>query len=164
MTIVRATCGAVAAFPTWISMMLTTNAFGCVFAGFFTATYPFSFFLQMQIYGACATVFLTGYTVLGMLTQCIPGVGGFNGVGAWVFCAGSSIFAYVKMGDIFTYLDYPDSRTAGKGLWHPWVAIVIQLIFVASGLIQSMHGHGDGARFFADPEPVAPSDKEKSAV
>jgi hypothetical protein len=153
-SIARAVLGPRGAFPSWMFLILVSCINGCVFYGLFNATYPFSFFLQVQVYSVCAAFGLCAYAVVACASQCVPCVGGFTSFGAWVFLAASAGVAYTQMDEAFAYLGYADSRTAGDGLWHPWVALVLQLLFLANGVIQSVVSTGEAARLF---EPVRPA-------
>ena len=135
------------AFPSWTVLVLLSTANGCVFYGFFNATYPFSFFLQVQVYSAFTALALWAYLLFAFATQCIPSCG-FSNFGAWLCCTAANVVAYTRMADAFAYLGYADSRTAGAGLWHPWVALVIVLLFTSMGAIQSAVSIAEAARFF----------------
>jgi hypothetical protein len=50
MSLSRGLLGPRGAFPSWVLLILLSSVNGCVFYGLFNATYPFSFFLQVQIY------------------------------------------------------------------------------------------------------------------
>ena len=145
---VQAVMGPRGAFPSWTTLLLLSCVNGCVFYGLFNATYPFSFFLQDQVYSECTAASLCAYTLLACVTQLVPALGGFNPFGAWLFCLAASIAAYTKMGDIFAYLGYPESRTEGHGLWHPWVAFLLVVLSLAMGQIQNAVSIASNARFF----------------
>lgn len=154
MSLSRGLLGPRGAFPSWVLLILLSSVNGCVFYGLFNATYPFSFFLQVQIYSVVTTFALCAYTPVAFATQCVPG-GGFNTFGAWLFCMAASVAAYERMGDAFAYLGYPESRTPGAGLWHPWVALLLVLLFLAMGAIENVASIAAAARFF-EPDSSAP--------
>ncbi len=159
LSIVRSVLGPRSAFPSWLFLILASCANGCVFYGLFNATYPFSFFLQVQVYSVCAAFGLCAYAAVALASQCVPCVGGFNAFGAWAFCAAAAGVAYTHMGDIFAYLGFPESRTPGAGLWHPWVALLLQLLFFANGVAQNVVSTAEAARFF-EPESTAATSKQ----
>lgn len=146
--VARSALGPHGAFPSWAALVLLTSSSGCVFFGLFNATYPFSFFLQVQVYSAFTQLALCAYFVIAFVTQRVPAVGGFNSLGAWLCCFAASIVAYVHMAAVFAYLGYPLSRTPGKGLWHPWVALVLVQLFFSLGAIQHSISIAGAARFF----------------
>ena len=71
------------AFPGWILMLLLSSVNGCLFYGLFNSTYPFSFFLQMQVYSVATVAGLAAYTPVAFVTSCLP-AGGFTSFGAWL--------------------------------------------------------------------------------
>jgi hypothetical protein len=158
LTIARGLLGPRGAFPSWLFLILASCANGCVYYGLFNATYPFSFFLQVQVYSVCSAFGLVAYAAVGCASQSVPCVGGFNAYGAWAFCAVAAGMAYAHMDDAFAYLGYPESRTTGAGLWHPWVALLLQLLFVANGVVQNVLSTAEAARFF-EPVPSAAASK-----
>jgi len=163
MMVVKAVLGPKGAFPSWIMLILTSSANGCVFYGLFNATYPFSFFLQVQVYSVCASFGLCAYAIVACATQTVPCVGGFTAFGGWLFTMVACVVAYTKMDDAFSYLGYADSRTTGAALWHPWVALLLQLLFISNGVIQSVVSSGEAARFF-EPDVAPPADKLSSSA
>ena len=152
MTVARSVLGPHGAFPSWTVLVLLSTANGCIFYGFFNATYPLSFFLQVQVYSVFTAFGLCAYTPLAFLTQCVPG-GGFNTFGAWLFCMAANVTAYTRMGDAFSYLGYSDSRVSGDGLWHPWVALLLVLLFMSMGAIENVASIAAAARYF-EPQAV----------
>ena len=151
MSIARNVLGPRGAFPSWTVLVMLSAANSCVFYGLFNATYPFSFFLQVQVYSVFTAFSLCAYFVVALVTQCVPVVGGFTTFGAWLCSLASSIVAYTHMGDIFAYLGYADSRTPGNGLWEPWVALLLVLLFFSLGAIENAASIAAAARFF-EPE------------
>ena len=154
MSVARSVLGPRGAFPSWTVLVALSCANGCVFYGLFNATYPFSFFLQVQVYSVFTAFSLCAYFVVALATSCVPMVGGFNTFGAWLFSLASSIVAYTHMTDVFAYLGYADSRTPGNGLWHPWVAFVLVLLFLSLGAIENAASIAAAARFF-EPESAS---------
>ena len=147
MSLSRSILGPRGAFPSWCSLVLLSNITGCIFFGLFNATYPFSFFLQIQVYSAASALGLCAYVLLAFATQCVPGCG-FNPLGAWLFCTAASVVAYTHMGAAFLFLGYADSRVPGNGLWHPWVALLLQLLFLNLGTVQNASSMAAAARLF----------------
>jgi hypothetical protein len=74
----RAVLGPSGAFPAWSVLILLSSANGCAFYGLFNATYPFSFFLQIQVrtklhVADCRRLSIEHRTVLlGRCTRCSP--------------------------------------------------------------------------------------------
>jgi hypothetical protein len=157
LNVARGLLGPRGAFPSWVGMIVASCANGCVFYGLFNATYPFSFFLQVQVYSVCAAFGLCAYALLACVTRCVPCLGGFNPFAAWLVCGASAVAALTHMDAIFAYLGYPESRTPGNGLWHPWVAFVLQTLFLSNGVIQNVVGTAEAARFFEPGQPRAPA-------
>ena len=145
----RAVLGPSGAFPAWSVLILLSSANGCVFYGLFNATYPFSFFLQIQVYSVFTAFSIVAYTIFAFALQVVPLFGGgFNTFGAWCVSLAASIVAYTHMTEVFAYLGYPLSRTVGNGLWHPWVALTLSLLFLNLGAIENGASIGAAARFF----------------
>ena len=145
----RALLGPQGAFPAWTVLILLSAANGTVFYGLFNATYPFSFFLQIQVYSVFTGFSLVAYTLGAFVLQVVPFFGGgFNTFAAWCVSLAGSIVAYTHMAQVFGYLGYPLSRTVGAGLWHPWVALLLVLLFLNLGAIENGASIGAAARFF----------------
>jgi hypothetical protein len=161
-TLARGVLGPRGAFPSWASLIALSYSGGLVFYGLFNATYPFSFFLQIQVYSVFTAFGLCAYTVFAFVLQCVPVLGEFNPTIGWLFTLASNIIAYVHLTDIFAFLDYPLSRTAGDGLWHPWVALLIVLLFFSTGTLQTIGSTGASARFFEDTPAQTQEDLEAS--
>jgi hypothetical protein len=132
----------------------------------FNATYPFSFFLQVQVYSVVTALSVAAYVPFAFISQWVPVPfigGGYNYLAAWLFCLVGCSIALSKLGDIFTYLEYPESRTAGNGFWHPWVAYVVTLIFLSQGSISAAASGGTAAALF-EPVPLRPGDAKDTMV
>lgn len=148
-SVARSVLGPQGAFPSWNFMMALSFFNGCIFYGLFNATYPFSFFLQIQVYSVFTIFGVCAYTAVAFLLQCVPAVGGeFNTFFGWLFALAANIVALTHMSDVFGYLGYPLSRTVGNPLWHPWVAFVLVILFLSLGAVESAANMGRNARFF----------------
>ena len=71
-----------------------------------------------------------------------------------VLCVAASVATYFHMQDCFTALGYPDSPTAGAGLWHP----LLTLLLVSCWPLYVLVVFWQGACARKLPTPSAPGD------